>query len=111
MDKYIKITGVIICLFLSLNSIAQDRIKKIETQLKSMTTDVPGLEENVEMSVSGVSIQEFMRGIADAHKLNIMIGNAGNSWHQVNDEIDLKKKFNDNLKDNYPYAYELLNKQ
>jgi type IV pilus assembly protein PilQ len=58
---------------LSLNTIAQDRIKQIENQLKSMTTDVPGLEENVQMSVSGVSIQEFMRGIADAHKLNISV--------------------------------------
>ncbi|MFB0924963.1 MAG: hypothetical protein QMB65_06735, partial [Vicingaceae bacterium] len=73
MNKYIKITGVFICLLLSLNTIAQDRIKQIENQLKSMTTDVPGLEENVQMSVSGVSIQEFMRGIADAHKLNISV--------------------------------------
>ena len=73
MKQYIKISGVLICLFLSLNTIAQDRIKQIETQLKSMTTEVPGLEENVQMSVSGVSIQEFMRGIADAHKLNISV--------------------------------------
>ncbi|PCI94577.1 MAG: general secretion pathway protein GspD [Flavobacteriales bacterium] len=73
MKKIIKITGVILCLFLTVNIAAQDRIKQIETQLKSMTTDVPGLEENVQMSVSGVSIQEFMRGIADAHKLNISV--------------------------------------
>jgi type IV pilus assembly protein PilQ len=73
MSNYIKIMGILFCLFLSVNIIAQDRIKQIETQLKSMTTEVPGLEENVQMSVSGVSIQEFMRGIADAHKLNISV--------------------------------------
>ena len=73
MNKNVKILGIIICLLLSLNTIAQDRIKQIETQLNSMTADVPGLEENVQMSVSGVAIQEFMRGIADAHKLNISV--------------------------------------
>lgn len=73
MRRYLGILGVIVCLILSLNTNAQDRIKQIETQLKSMTTEVPGLEENVQMSVSGVSIQEFMRGIADAHKLNISV--------------------------------------
>lgn len=57
----------------SLNTAAQDRIKQVETQLKAMIVDVPGLEEKVQMSVSGVSIQEFMRGIADAHKLNISV--------------------------------------
>jgi type IV pilus assembly protein PilQ len=73
MKRYKNIGVIIICLFLSMNTIAQDRIKQMEMQLKSMTTDVPGLEENVQMSVSGVSIQEFMRGIADAHKLNISV--------------------------------------
>lgn len=73
MKKYKNIIVVVICLLLSINTIAQNRIKQIETQLKSMTTDVPGLEENVQMSVSGVAIQEFMRGIADAHKLNISV--------------------------------------
>jgi type IV pilus assembly protein PilQ len=73
MKGFIKIAGFLICLFLSTNTIAQDRIKQMETQLKSMIADVPGLEENVQMSVSGVSIQEFMRGLADAHKLNISV--------------------------------------
>lgn len=55
------------------NVLAQDRIKKIDNQLSTLVTEMPGLEEKVEMSVSGVSIQEFMRGIADAHKLNISV--------------------------------------
>ena len=64
---------MILCLIVSINSYADDRIKQIENQLSALTTDMPGLEENVQMSVSGVSIQEFMRGIAEAHKLNISV--------------------------------------
>jgi len=64
---------MMLCLFLSINSYADDRIKQIENQLSVLATDMPGLEENVQMSVSGVSIQEFMRGIAEAHKLNISV--------------------------------------
>jgi len=73
MIKNIYIVGIIGCLLLSINSYGQDRIKNIKNQLTALTTDMPGLEENVQMSVSGVSIQEFMRGIADAHKLNISV--------------------------------------
>ena len=64
---------LVCCLGLSSNTYAEDRIKQIENQLNALTTDMPGLEEQVQMSVSGVSIQEFMRGIADANKLNISV--------------------------------------
>jgi type IV pilus assembly protein PilQ len=73
MNRIVKIIAIVVFLLISLRTMAQDRIQQIEVQLKSMTTDVPGLEESVEMSVSGVSIQEFMRGIADAHQLNISV--------------------------------------
>lgn len=73
MKKNIYIVAIFGCLLLSLNTFGQDRIQKIENQLTVLTTDMPGLDQNVQMSVSGVSIQEFMRGIADAHKLNISV--------------------------------------
>ena len=73
MKKNIYIVAIFWCLLLSLNALGQDRIQKIENQLTVLTTDMPGLDEKVQMSVSGVSIQEFMRGIADAHKLNISV--------------------------------------
>jgi type IV pilus assembly protein PilQ len=73
MNRVVKIIAIVVFFLISLNTMAQDRISQIEMQLKTMTTDVPGLEERVEMSVSGVSIQEFMRGIADAHQLNISV--------------------------------------
>lgn len=73
MQKLIYILGIVSCLLWSVNTYANDRIKQIENQLSAMTSEMPGLEEKVQMSVSGVSIQEFMRGIADAHKLNISV--------------------------------------
>ena len=73
MKRLIKILIIAVGMLLSLTNYAQDRMLQIENRLKSMTTEVPGLEEQVQMSVSGVSIQEFMRGIADAHKLNISV--------------------------------------
>ncbi|OFY93719.1 MAG: hypothetical protein A3K10_17255 [Bacteroidetes bacterium RIFCSPLOWO2_12_FULL_31_6] len=73
MRSKITILGIVFCLLLSTHLTAQDRIRQIEIQLESLTTDIPGLDEKVQMSVSGVSIQEFMRGIADAHKLNISV--------------------------------------
>ena len=73
MQKLIYILGIVSCLLWSVNTYANDRIKQIENQLSAMTAEMPGLEEKVQMSVSGVSIQEFMRGIADAHKLNISV--------------------------------------
>lgn len=73
MKKSIEIVGFCICFLLSVNLNAQDRIKQIENQLESMSIEMPGLEENAQLSVSGVSIQEFIRGIAEAHKLNISV--------------------------------------
>jgi type IV pilus assembly protein PilQ len=73
MKRNIYIITIFGFLLLSLNTYGQDRIQKIENQLTVLTTDMPGLDEKVQMSVSGVSIQEFMRGIADAHKLNISV--------------------------------------
>lgn len=73
MIRFIHILMLVCCLASSSKTYAEDRIKQIENQLNALTTDMPGLEEQVQMSVSGVSIQEFMRGIADAHKLNISV--------------------------------------
>ncbi|MHC5954149.1 hypothetical protein ACYTX9_09555, partial [Streptococcus pyogenes] len=34
---------------------------------------VPGLNEKVDISVSGVSVQEFLRGLAESNNLNISV--------------------------------------
>ncbi|HWZ23381.1 MAG TPA: type II and III secretion system protein [Cytophagaceae bacterium] len=52
----------------------QDRFIEIQEHLNELAkNDVPGLSEKVEFSVSGASIQEFLRGLAEAHSLNVSV--------------------------------------
>lgn len=63
---------IIILLGFANNAIAQDaRIVQIEQQLNTLSAYMPGLIEEVEISVDGVSLQEFIRSIANLHQLNI----------------------------------------
>ena len=56
-----------------------DRIEIIEQKLEELSTEAtPGLSEKTYLSVSGVSIQEFLRGLAEAHNLNVSIDPALN---------------------------------
>jgi type IV pilus assembly protein PilQ len=51
-----------------------DRFVLIENKLKDLAQNqVKGLNENVDFSISGASIQEFLRGIAEAHSINISV--------------------------------------
>ncbi|HEY6435997.1 MAG TPA: secretin and TonB N-terminal domain-containing protein, partial [Ignavibacteriaceae bacterium] len=50
-----------------------DRFTVIESNFARLTTDVPGLDQKVEMSVNGVTITEFLRGLATNHALNINV--------------------------------------
>jgi type IV pilus assembly protein PilQ len=52
---------------------AQDRFAEIRTQLEASMADQPGLDERVEMSVSGTPVSEFVRALGLAHKLNISV--------------------------------------
>jgi type IV pilus assembly protein PilQ len=52
---------------------AQDRFVSIENQLQALAVDMPGLEDKVDLSVNGVSIEEFIRGLAITNKLNISV--------------------------------------
>jgi type IV pilus assembly protein PilQ len=67
-----------VCLFLLLfivtTTIAQnERFTTIENKLKEIAAITPGLNEKVELSVNGVSIQEFIRGLALTNNLNVSI--------------------------------------
>lgn len=68
---------IIVLLVVHLVSFGQDsnnnRFSKIEDQLKLMSVDMPGLEEKIELSVSDMSIQDFVRAIANSSKINIHI--------------------------------------
>ncbi|MCT1526456.1 secretin and TonB N-terminal domain-containing protein [Sphingobacterium hotanense] len=51
----------------------EDRFRQVEQRLGSVAVMVPGMNEKVKLSVSGVSIQEFVRALAESTKLNITI--------------------------------------
>jgi type IV pilus assembly protein PilQ len=53
--------------------IAQERFIEIEKKLNEISEKNIGLKENVELSVNGVTIQEFIRAISTAHKLNVSV--------------------------------------
>ncbi|MGV8879639.1 MAG: type II secretion system protein GspD [Sphingobacteriaceae bacterium] len=50
-----------------------DRTEAIRARLTALSETVPGLKESVKLSVTGVSVQEFLRALAQANKLNINI--------------------------------------
>lgn len=52
---------------------AQDRYAQVETRIKELAKETPGLNEKVELSVNGVAIQEFIRGLAMSNNLNISV--------------------------------------
>lgn len=70
MEYKYSIIAVILCLSLSAFS---QRYKSVEKQLDSLSIIVPALEDPIDISVNGVSIQEFTRAIATANKVNISI--------------------------------------
>ncbi|EFK58199.1 secretin and TonB N terminus short domain protein [Sphingobacterium spiritivorum ATCC 33861] len=45
----------------------------MEERLYALATTVPGLQKKVKLSVSGVSVQEFLRALAQANDLNINV--------------------------------------
>jgi type IV pilus assembly protein PilQ len=57
------------------NSFAQkeERVQAIEEKLKELSKSVPGLNENVDFSLTGVTIQEFLRAVSESHNLNVSI--------------------------------------
>ncbi|WP_245723889.1 type II secretion system protein GspD [Pedobacter steynii] len=52
---------------------ASERERLIENRLRSLAITVPGLNQKVQMNVSNVSVQEFLRALAQANNLNINI--------------------------------------
>jgi len=50
-----------------------EKLNKLQDKLKELAGTIPGLENKVELSVNGVSMQEFIRGIAIQNNLNINV--------------------------------------
>jgi len=52
---------------------ANERVRVVQERLSNLAITVPGLNQKVQMNVSGVSAQEFLRALAQANNLNINI--------------------------------------
>ncbi len=50
-----------------------DRFTEIEKKLTALSATLPAIDESVDVSVSGVSIQEFLRAVANNAKINISV--------------------------------------
>ena len=50
-----------------------DRIQIIQQKLESLSVDVPGLDQKVELGVSGISIQQYLVALAKASNINISV--------------------------------------
>lgn len=55
------------------NDAATERVRIVRERLNNLAITVPGLNQKVQMNVSGVSAQEFLRALAQANNLNINI--------------------------------------
>ncbi|MES2063495.1 MAG: type II and III secretion system protein [Bacteroidota bacterium] len=49
----------------------QDRIRAIETNLENLSATVPGLKQKMQLSMTGVSIQQYLNAISRAANLSI----------------------------------------
>jgi type IV pilus assembly protein PilQ len=65
------------CFLTIVNARAQEntteRLAQIENRLKSLAVMVPGLNQKVQLSMSGATAPEFLRALAQANNLNINI--------------------------------------
>ncbi|KQR70886.1 type II secretion system protein GspD [Pedobacter sp. Leaf176] len=55
------------------NLVQQERLRQVEERLKSVSVMVPGLNQKVQMAMSGATAQEFLRALAQANNLNINV--------------------------------------
>jgi len=74
MRGLLRATATVLLLFCALTMQAQnERFDVLDKQLTLLATEIPGLSEQVNFSMSGASLQEFMRGLAKAHNLNLSV--------------------------------------
>jgi type IV pilus assembly protein PilQ len=64
-------------MLIHMTSLAQqskdERMDALERKLIGLSASVPGLKQKVQVGLSGVSIQEFLRAVAQANQLNINV--------------------------------------
>jgi type IV pilus assembly protein PilQ len=73
VKKYLRIYLIVIAVSSAFFAQGQERLIAIETKLKELSKQSPGLNEKVELSVNGVAVGEFIRGLATTNNLNVSI--------------------------------------
>jgi len=72
--KHTSLVIISLCLLVGkANAQDNERFAKIEQKLRNLATTTPSLNDSVDVSVSDVSLQEFIRATAVANKINISI--------------------------------------
>jgi type IV pilus assembly protein PilQ len=51
----------------------EDRFQVLEKRLKDLSATVPGLNQKTDLSVTNITLQEFLEGLASTHNLNFNI--------------------------------------
>lgn len=69
--KFFLIISFCLCSFIGVAQ--KERLQAIQQRLKDLSLSVPGLNQTAELSISSGSLQEFLRGLASTHNLNINI--------------------------------------
>lgn len=64
---------IAIVLHCAVAACGQDRFASIAQQLDAAIVDHPGLDGEVELSLNGATVPEFIRGLGVTHKLNITV--------------------------------------
>jgi type IV pilus assembly protein PilQ len=64
---------IIIFHFSFIISIAQDRFEVIEEKLNQLAKNYPGINEQVDLSMNGASIQEYIRTIGTTNNINVNV--------------------------------------
>ncbi|MBB5620125.1 type IV pilus assembly protein PilQ [Pedobacter cryoconitis] len=79
ISEHRLISVFLFCLFFAFCSLANaqdkntERLKQIDERLRTVSVTVPGLNQKVQLSMSGASAQEFLRALAQANNLNINV--------------------------------------
>jgi type IV pilus assembly protein PilQ len=67
------LTGLLLHLPVVAQQSKAERIDALERKLVGLSASVPGLKQKVQVGLSGVSIREFLRAVAQANQLNINV--------------------------------------
>ncbi|UIR54623.1 general secretion pathway protein GspD [Sphingobacterium sp. SRCM116780] len=81
MNLKIIIITILVSLCALMKGVAQtseESFYRVQQRLDALAVTVPGLEKKVKLSVSGVSVQEFLRALAQSNDLNINVDQSVN---------------------------------